>query len=73
MQPICTHNIGLHSKKKSHAYPVIRLPLEFRKRVGAAATIFETTHNGGLAFLAVPHKLLRKARQGLQFPKVALT
>lgn len=56
MQPICTHTIGVHSKKRSHAYPVIRLPREFRRLVGAAATIYETTHNGEDAFLVVPHK-----------------
>jgi len=50
MQPICTYTIGVQSKKSSHAYPVIRLPREFRRLVGAAATIFETTHNGRLAF-----------------------
>jgi hypothetical protein len=55
MQPICTYTIGVHSRKLSHAYPVIRLPREFRRLVGAAATIFETTHNGGLALLVVPH------------------
>ncbi len=63
MQPICTHTIGLHSKKKSHAYPVIRLPREFRKLVGAAATIYETTHNGGLAFLVVPHSRHKKSSE----------
>jgi hypothetical protein len=63
MQPICTYTIGVHSRKSSHAYPVIRLPREFRRLVGAAATIFETTHNGGRAFLVVPHHD-RKRRSG---------
>jgi hypothetical protein len=56
MQPICTYTIGVQSRKPSHSYPVIRLPREFRRLVGAAATIFETTHNGRLAFLVVPHR-----------------
>jgi hypothetical protein len=56
MQPICTHTIGVHSRKPSHSYPVIRLPREFRRLVGAAATIYETTHNGEDAFLVVPHR-----------------
>ena len=54
MQPICTYTIGVHNRKLSHAYSVIRLPREFRRLVGAAATIFETTYNGGLAFLVIP-------------------
>ena len=53
MQPICTHTISLQSSKPSHAYPIIRLPREFRRLVGTAATIYKTTHNGALAFLVV--------------------
>ncbi|MGZ4934494.1 MAG: hypothetical protein ACXV49_08365, partial [Halobacteriota archaeon] len=45
----------VHSKKSPYTYPVIRLPREFRKQVGAAATVFETTFDGALAFLVVPH------------------
>jgi hypothetical protein len=56
MQPICTHIISVQSAKPSHAYPIIRLPREFRRLAGAAATIYETTHNGALAFLVVPHR-----------------
>ena len=56
MQPICTHKISLQSAKPSHAYPIIRLPRGFRRLAGAAATIYETTHNGALAFLIVPHR-----------------
>jgi hypothetical protein len=55
MQPICTHTISVQSAKPSHAYPIIRLPRKFRRLAGAAATIYETTHNGALAFLVVPH------------------
>jgi len=56
MQPICTHTISVQSSKQSHAYPIIRLPREFHRLAGAAATIYETTHNGALAFLVVPHR-----------------
>jgi hypothetical protein len=56
MQPICTHTISVQSAKPSHAYPIIRLPREFRRLAGAAATIYQTTHNGALAFLVVPHR-----------------
>jgi hypothetical protein len=54
VQPICTHKISLHSAKASHAYPIIRLPREFCRLAGGVATIYETTHNGALAFLVVP-------------------
>ena len=53
MQPICTHTISVQSSKPSHAYPIVRLPREFRGLVGAAATIYQTVHDGALAFLVV--------------------
>ena len=53
MQPICTHTISVQSSKPSHAYPIIRLPREFRGLAGAAATIYQTVHDGALAFLVV--------------------
>jgi len=56
MQPICTHKISVQSSKASHSYPIIRLPREFRRLAGAAATIYKTTHNGALAFLVVPNE-----------------
>jgi hypothetical protein len=59
MQPICTHTISLQSAKPSHAYPIIRLPREFRRLAGKAAQIYKTTHNGKLAFLVVPNGLDR--------------
>ncbi|MGZ4907292.1 MAG: hypothetical protein ACXV5F_01380 [Halobacteriota archaeon] len=72
MQPICTHKIGVESKKPSHAYPLIRLPREFRRLVGTAATIYETTHNGGIAFLVVPHKNRKRSSNGAPNPKSRL-
>jgi hypothetical protein len=53
MQPICTHKMSVQSSKPSHAYPIIRLPQEFSGLVGAAATIYETIHDGAQAFLVV--------------------
>lgn len=55
--PICTHKISVQSSKESHAYPIIRLPREFRRLAGTAATIYKTTYNGALAFLVVPKGL----------------
>ena len=51
MQPICTHKISVQSSKPSHAYPIIRLPREYRELAGSRADIFQTTHRGKLAFL----------------------
>ncbi len=51
MQPICTHTISVQSAKPSHAYPIIRLPRAFRDVVGSKAAIYQTVHDGKLAFL----------------------
>ncbi|MGZ4942562.1 MAG: hypothetical protein ACXV5P_09780 [Halobacteriota archaeon] len=51
MQPICTHTISLQSAKASHAYPIIRLPRAFRGLAGSKAEIYQTVHDGKLAFL----------------------
>ena len=72
MQPICTHKIGVHSKKSPYTYPVIRLPREFRRLVGAVATVFETTHNGALAFLVVPHSRESESSARARLPKLSL-
>lgn len=53
MKPICTHTISVQSSKPSHAYPIIRLPREFRGLAGAAATIYQTVYDGAQAFLVV--------------------
>ena len=50
MQPICTHTISLQSAKPSHAYPIIRLPRAFRELAGSKADIYQTMHDGKLAF-----------------------
>ena len=51
MQPICTHKIGVQSSKPSHAYPIIRLPREFRELAGTSAEIYQTSYDDGVAFL----------------------
>jgi hypothetical protein len=51
MQPIYTHKIGRHSSKPSHAYPVIRLPREFKAIVGRNAHVYQTQNDGKLVFL----------------------
>ena len=56
MQPICTHKISVQCSKPSHAYPIIRLPREFRELIGSNADIYQTIHDGKLAFLVVADK-----------------
>jgi hypothetical protein len=56
MQPICTHKISIQSSKPSHAYPIIRLPREFRKLAGLKADVYQTMHDGKLAFLVAVDK-----------------
>ena len=51
MHPICTHKIGSHSSKPSHAYPVIRLPREFKAIVGRNAHVYQTQNDGKLVFV----------------------
>jgi len=51
MQPICTHKISIQSSKPSHAYPIIRLPREFRELAGTSAEIYQTSFEDGIAFL----------------------
>jgi hypothetical protein len=51
MQPLCTHKISVQSSKPSHAYPIIRLPREFRELAGIYAEIYQTSYENGIAFL----------------------
>ncbi len=56
MHPICTHKISIQSSKPSHAYPIIRLPREFRELAGSKAAIYQTMRDGKLAFLVATGK-----------------
>ncbi len=65
MQPICTHTISVQSAKPSHAYPIIRLPRAFRELAGSKAAIYQTVHDGKLAFLvAVLDRPAEKLKTG---------
>ena len=56
MQLVCTHKISVQSSKPSHAYPIIRLPREYRELTGSRAEIYQTTHQGKLAFFVTLDK-----------------
>ena len=73
MQPICTHTIGVQSAKASHACPIIRLPRAFRDLAGSKAEIYQTVHDGKLAFLIkVVDRTSEKLNSGSDFHKEPL-
>jgi hypothetical protein len=45
--------ISLHVAKAGYSYPTIRLPLTFSKLAGLPTRIYQTVHEGALAFLVV--------------------
>jgi hypothetical protein len=45
--------ISLHHAKVGYDYPTIRLPFIFSKLAGLSTHIYQTVHNGALAFLVV--------------------
>ena len=45
--------ISLHRAKAGYSYPTIRLPYTFSKLAGLPTRIYQTVHDGALAFLVV--------------------
>jgi hypothetical protein len=45
--------ISLHHAKAGYDYPAIRLPFTFSALAGLSTKIFQTVHDGALAFLVV--------------------
>lgn len=45
--------ISLHHAKADYSYPTIRLPHTFSALAGLPTKIYQTIHNGALAFLVV--------------------
>jgi hypothetical protein len=54
-QPLEVHRskISLHHAKSGYDYPTIRLPHTFSKLAGLSTHIYQTVHDGALAFLVV--------------------
>jgi hypothetical protein len=48
--------ISLHRAKAGYSYPTIRLPYSFSQLAGLPTRIFQTVHDGALAFLVVVSK-----------------
>jgi hypothetical protein len=45
--------ISLHHAKSGYDYPTIRLPHTFSKLAGLSTRVYQTVHDGALAFLVV--------------------
>jgi hypothetical protein len=45
--------ISVHHAKAGYSYPTIRLPYKFSKLAGLRTRIYQTVHDGALAFLVV--------------------
>jgi hypothetical protein len=45
--------ISLHLAKADYSYPMIRLPHTFSELAGLSTRIYQTVHDGALAFLVV--------------------
>ena len=45
--------ISIHNAKAGYSYPTIRLPYSFSKLAGLSTRIYQTVHDGALAFLVV--------------------
>jgi hypothetical protein len=51
--PIYRSKISLHHAKADYSYPTIWLPHAFSKLAGLPTRIYQTVHDGALAFLVV--------------------
>ncbi len=65
---IHTSAISVHHAKKGYDYPIIRLPHTFSKLVGLSTSIYQTVHNGALAFLVIvaPAGISRNTSMGYE-------
>ncbi|MGB9371388.1 MAG: hypothetical protein WCB79_05605, partial [Halobacteriota archaeon] len=45
--------ISVHRAKAGYSYPTIRLPHTFSKPIGLPSRIYQTVHEGALAFLVI--------------------
>jgi len=45
--------VSIHNAKAGYSYPTIRLPHTFSRLVGLPTRIYQTVHDGALAFVVV--------------------
>jgi hypothetical protein len=55
--------ISLHHAKAGYDYPAIRLPFTFSALVGLRTRIYQTVHDGALAFLVVVSSSLKSEEE----------
>ncbi len=67
-EKVASHKISLQSSKPKFAYPIIRLPKEYRSVVGSEAEIFSTEYLGQQAFLVVVNGLDNKLDNLKRYP-----
>lgn len=60
---IHSSTISLHYAKKGYDYPTIRLPHTFVKLAGLSTRIYQTIHDGALAFLVVISPQAKHSKQ----------
>jgi len=53
LQEIHHGTIRAHHAKKGYDYPTIQLPFSFSRLIGLSTHIYQTVHNGAMAFLVV--------------------
>ncbi|MGZ7199983.1 MAG: hypothetical protein ACXVIG_08460 [Halobacteriota archaeon] len=53
LYPIHHSTISVHHAKEGYDYPMIRLPHTLSKLIGLPTRIYQTIHDGSLAFLVV--------------------
>ena len=60
---IYRNKISVHHAKAGYSYPTFRLPHMFSKIIGLPSRIYQTVHEGALAFLVVisPHEKTAKS------------
>ena len=63
--------ISLHCAKEGYSYPTIRLPHTFSKLAGLPTKIYQTIHDGALAFLVVISPSDSVSENGAETPKLA--
>ena len=55
--------ISLHSSKANYNYPTIRLPYCLSRLAGMSTRIYQTVHDGALAFLVVVSSTRKAAKK----------
>jgi hypothetical protein len=58
--------ISIHHAKEEYNYPTVRLPHTFSRLAGLPTRIYQTVHEGGLAFLVVVYSSDKSEEKSLK-------